>query len=103
MKKSELKKLIKEEIKNTLNEAKSITIGYNEYGSGQVEITPGGRGPSDGVDIKDKGQYGAPTIYIPQEDFPKLISFLQSLSFPKENEPKSDLSLVKMIRRGGRR
>ena len=99
MKKSELKKLIKEEIQNTLNEAKSITIGYNEYGSGEVEITPGGRGPSDGVDIKDKGQYGAPTIYIPQEDFPKLISFLQSLNFPKEDEPKSNIK--RMIR--GRR
>ena len=99
MKKSELKKLIKEEIKNALNEAESITIGYNEYGSGEVEVTPGGRGPSNGVDIKDKGQYGAPTIYIPQEDFPKLISFLQSLSFPKEDEPK--FNIKRMIR--GRR
>jgi hypothetical protein len=101
MKKSDLKKLIKEEIKNTLTEAESITIGYNEYGNGQVTVTPGGRGPSDGVDITDKGQYGAPTVYIPKEDFPKLISFLQSLNFSKEEKPKSNPNIKRMIR--GRR
>jgi hypothetical protein len=99
MKKSELKKLIKEEIQNTLAEAKSIMIGYNEYGDGRIKVTPGGRGPSDGVDITDEGAPGGQTtIYIPQEDFPKLISFLQSLSFPKEDEPKSNIKKIRRSR-----
>ena len=111
MKKSELQQIIREEIQNALNE--SIQIGWNgndekiltvepykEKNDNKEEITLG-------VNISNNDSNPGRTWFIPSNDIPKLISYLQSLKFEKFNPDGSDSelnpSLVKMVKRMGRR
>ena len=116
MKKSELKKLIKEEIKNALTEAEVLKINSNpnvendnQRGFEDTTVNTTTRADRDtvfnGVEITQPGSGGNKTVFIPSSEFPKLISFLQGLNLEPFTTEDAELnpSLVKMVKRIGKR
>lgn len=77
MKKSEFKSLIREEIKNTLNEAGKLKIAGDGSYADPTEVYYDKK--SGKVHIKKYHGGGYEITYIRTEDIPKLIAFLQSV------------------------
>jgi hypothetical protein len=102
MKKSQLQQIIREEIQNALNE--SIQIGWNGNNEKILKVEP--TREKDGIYITNEDKPGQ-MWFIPSNDIPELISYLQSLNLAPFNPDGSDSELnpglVGMVNRMKRR
>jgi len=102
MKKSQLQQIIREEIQNALNE--SIQIGWNGRNEKPIKIEP--TREKDGIYITNEDKPGQ-MWFIPSDQIPELVDYLQGLNLKKFNDDGSDSELnpglVGMVNRMKRR
>ena len=75
MKKTDLRNLIKQEIKSVVTEASVLNIGWNGYEQKPIEV----KKVKDDVVFREKLDYGYTEMRVPISDIPALIRFLKTI------------------------